>query len=165
MKTQDTIRNWFIRTFCKGRLLRDATRLLKATEAELDAAEQEIDRLQDRFRRLGSQIETLNPEGGIHGELVQIDVEPIPFGQYIRCEFGDNADWKDTIIKDCQSRIAEKLANAMIDNNLVQIIVHTPFEDGPISQPLSNTATIGIKLFVVPWEQLAQRKIQLMVQR
>jgi hypothetical protein len=53
-----------------------------------------------------------------------------------------------------KQNLAEQIAKKLIDENIAQIIVHERGEDVPLGFPPYDNSTIGVKLFVIPWEYM-----------
>lgn len=106
-------------------------------------------RLLDRFNRLGTQIESLDSGGTIQA----IEIKPIPFGQYAILSDEFVAKEIPDVIK---SQIVNDMVSQLLENGYVQFI--TGIDNYP------GAVTLGAKMYVVPWEQMARRRtVTLMV--
>jgi len=133
--------------------------------AELAESVRRQKMLQDRLMMAGSEIKTVDgPCGPI--QVIEADVEI--YGTY--AELSDSANeaiFANKQLMDEEVRIiARKFARELIENNVAQVIYKSreEWEDIPMGR---KNATLGIKLFVVPWEQMrtgtrikAMRQIQ-----
>lgn len=111
----------------------------------------EIRNLRNRIKRLSLCYETL--DGGIKIKTIRTkerEVYPEAWGEYIAL-----GELPDEQIEKLKSRLIEDAATALVENGLVQFIVH----DKRDNDPLSVHATVGLKMFVVPWEQMACKLI------
>ena len=120
--------------------------------AEADAGEAKI-KLQHykrRFSEIGSHVQTIDPgEGKI--KKLEWTVTPEQWGQYMRTfPDVDVNEKKDLLLHELARRIGEML----IEENIMQIIIREPMKLGP----LDELGTFGGKLYVVPWEQMTDKK-------
>ena len=113
-------------------------------EAQLLTSKAEISQLHDRLNRLGTQIESLES-----GDPIQmIEIKPIPFGQYAML----TDDFMFEEIPDAiKSQIVSNMTSQLLENAYIQFT--TGFDD------LFGTVALGAKIYVVPWEQMARRRI------
>ena len=85
-----------------------------------------------------------------------VTAESIPYGNFAVLD--DGCTEED--IEKAKEKIAVILAKGLIDSGLCQFIVHNDANPlNPLSRmddPLSD-ATVGIKLYVIPWEQMTRR--------
>ena len=116
-------------------------RHLLASKDEISRQHEMYGRLYDRFARLGTQIESLDSGGTIQA----IEIKPIPFGQY--AIFSDDFVAKELpdVIK---RQIVSDMVSQLLENAYVQFL--TGFNLGEV--------TLGAKMYVVPWEQMARRR-------
>ena len=113
-------------------------------KGQLLASEAEISQLHDRLNRLGTQIESLDS-----GDPIQmIEIKPIPFGQYAMLT--DEFMFKE-IPDAIKSQIVNYMASQLLENAYVQFMIGTNNFTGEV--------TLGAKIYVVPWEQMARRRI------
>lgn len=120
-------------------------------EAQLLTSKAEISQLHDRLNRLGTQIESLES-----GDPIQmIEIKPIPFGQYAML----TDDFMFEEIPDAiKSQIVNNMASQLLENAYVQFMVGFNNFIGAV--------TLGAKMYVVPWEQMARRRtVTAMVKR
>ena len=118
-------------------------------ERERAAAKREAEWYRHRFREIGSRVETIDPGPG-KIKMLKWTVSPEQLGNYIRVLQDDSIYGN---IEEYIFDLAESIAKGIIDNNLLQIIVKEA-DDGP----LDRYGTIAAKLYVVPWEQMTDRK-------
>lgn len=112
-------------------------------EGQLLTSKAEISQLHDRLNRLGTQIESLES-----GDPIQmIEIKPIPFGQYAMLT--DDFMFKE-IPGEIKSQIVNYMASQLMENAYVQFI--TGFNN------FTGEVTLGAKIYVVPWEQMARRR-------
>ena len=113
----------------------------QSLKAKLSRLQEMYGRLLDRFNRLGTQIESLDSGGTIRA----IEIKPIPFGQY--AIFSDDFVAKELpdVIK---SQIVSEMVSQLLEDGYVQFM--TGFN--------LDRVTLGAKMYVVPWEQMAQRR-------
>lgn len=120
--------------------------------AEIADAERREKRLQEKQRLLGSEIKTVD---GPCGPIQVIDADVEIWGTY--AELSEDADTAVKANKQLWGEeiriLAEKIARSLIENNLAQVIYKSREEWDEIPGGRKN-ATLGIKLFVVPWDQM-----------
>ena len=123
-------------------------------DAIVSDSKREAEYYKKRFREFGSNVETIDPTNNCYITQVKWETKPEPWGHYIVFNKGllDYPD-KDKVFKEMKDRIVYEIARGLLENNLVQIIIHTP-KDGP----MFNESTIGAKLYVVPWEQMPHKR-------
>ena len=119
--------------------------------------------LQEKLKRLGSEIKTLD---GPCGPIQVIDADVEIWGTY--AELSEDADTAVKANKQLWGEeiriLAEKIARSLIENNLAQVIYKSREKWDEIPGGRKN-ATLGVKLFVVPWEQMRTgSRIQVMRQ-
>ena len=120
-------------------------------EAQLLTSKAEISQLHDRLNRLGTQIESLES-----GDPIQmIEIKPIPFGQYAMLTDDFMVEEIPDVVK---SQIVNNMASQLLENAYVQFMVGFNNFIGAV--------TLGAKMYVVPWEQMARRRtVTAMVKR
>lgn len=120
--------------------------------AELADAEKREKRLQDRLTLAGSEVKTVD---GPCGPIQVIEADTEMWGTY--AELSDDAAAAVIANKQLlheEIRImAEKIARELIENDVAQVIFKRKEEWDEIPGGRKN-ATMGIKLFVVPWEHM-----------
>lgn len=128
------------------------TKLSRSMLREKNGEQQaEIRNLRNRIKRLSLCYETL--DGGEKIKTIRTkerEVCPEAWGEYIALR-----ELPDEQIEKLKSRLIEDAATALVENGLVQFIVH----DKRDNDPLSVHATVGLKMFIVPWEQMAGKLI------
>lgn len=153
-----SIKRWAKEKFCRKAMM------IERLEADLAGKEAQLKAMEKRFMRLGDQIETMEQKGpALQTIIQQIDIEPIQFGKYLSMTMLDpNIEYQDEIFKEAKGRITEQIANALIENNLVQFIIG----DQNKYSTLDMFTTVAAKITVVPWEQMAiGRRIRMTVRR
>lgn len=120
---------------------RELKHKVKELEYDLDDVRLERNNLDHRLTLLGSRVETLGARGS---GIECIDIEPEPWGQY--CVLRDNEEPQMDEIK---RRLVGRIAEGLMKSNNIQIIVHDDIFPGRV--------TIGAKLYVIPWDQMAKR--------
>lgn len=130
---------------------------------ELADAERLEKKLKERLRLAESEIKTVD---GPCGPIQVIEAEPEIWGTYEELSGDDDA----AIITNKQLRdegvrlMADMVARELIERNLAQVIYKSREEWEEIQGGRKN-ATLGVKLFVVPWEQMRTgSRIQVMRQ-
>lgn len=100
-----------------------------------------------RFIKLGmdENLRDLTVDEPVKQYAGEIEVEPSVWGQYM--VLTDKAT--DEIIDMVSERLAESLARSLIKAGYARVIVRQP-------EPPDFIATIGVKLAVVPWEELTE---------
>ena len=116
-------------------------RHLQASKAEISRQHEMYGRLYDRFIRLGTQIESLDSGGTIQA----IEIKPIPFGNYAILTDDFIAKEIRDVVK---SQIVGDILSQLLEDGYVQFI--TGFDD------CLGAVTLGAKMYVVPWEQMAR---------
>jgi hypothetical protein len=113
---------------------------LVAANFEHKSWQSRFDSLFDRFTRLSTQMNSLQ----VNGAIQEIEVKPIPFGQYavLADEFR-------------LSKIPDEIKHQIVDDMVSQLL-----EGGYIKILIGNDncfgVTVGAKMYVVPWEQMAR---------
>lgn len=131
--------------------IRELQGQLLASNAEISQQKYMYGRLFDRFTRLGTQTESLDSRGSIQ----MIEIKPIPFGQYAVLTDDFMYEEIPDVIK---SQIVSDMLSQLLENGYVQFI--TGFDD------YLRKTTLGAKIYVVPWEQMARgRTVTAMVRR
>lgn len=132
----------------KKKLLREVECLkaeLHAVRSDYDLAKEKLERAEARLRKAGTEIETVD---GPEGRVQVINAEAQAWGTW---KYTENEKSLDS----CKIHLMHKLITGLMDNNIVQFIVHQP-DDTPFSP--YNYATVGVKLFVIPWEEMRTGK-------
>lgn len=114
-------------------------------KAVADEAQEEAEKYKERFRKFGSNVETEETTGNV--VCLKWEVEQIPYGTYgITCE-----PLKSESIPIVRKELLERIAQGLMDQNIVQFIDHTD------SSPFGR-CTYAVKLYVVPWEQMPHKR-------
>lgn len=117
---------------------------------EKSELEEQLDRTKKRLEAAGSEIKTIDePIGKI--QIIHPEVET--YGNY--ATFTDADEEQREYIK---KELARRLAEGLINQNIVQIICKEPGAYIHLD-PLYRHGTIGAKLFVIPWEQMKTGKM------
>lgn len=131
----------------RARLIRGNELLRNKMEAQTKAFHEREKALMERIEMAGSEIETID-EGCGPMQVIRAKVEI--YGTYasvfVKISKSDMEYYK--------ANLAEQIAKKLIDENIAQIIVHERGEDVPLGFPPYDNSTIGVKLFVIPWEQM-----------
>ena len=120
---------------------------------ELTQEKIEKEKLQDRIKFLSTCFETLDKKGKV-GQIKTFKSEERTitaedFGDYIAM-----ATMDEELINHAKEKIINDIAEALVENGIVQFIVKRPEE---IGGPLNEIGTVAAKLFVIPWEKMAYR--------
>lgn len=131
---------------------------IRELEAENKALKDENEELRKRFRTLGSHPGLFGYRVGkkyrIETETGPMLVSPNIYGKYKQFNEDTLKERIDDYIEIAKRELITELAEGLIDQDIVQIIVKQK-ED----YPFGGTATIGAKLYVIPWEQTIQDKM------
>ena len=130
----------------RARLIREKERLQRTIDSQTKAFQEREKALLERIEMAGSEIETID-EGC--GPMQVIGAKVGVFGTYARIVEG-----REREMEYYKRDLAEKIAKMLIDENIAQIIVHERGEDVPLGFPPYDNSTIGVKLFVIPWEYM-----------
>ena len=114
---------------------------LQASKVNISELQEMYGRLWDRFTRLGTQIESLD-SGGL---IQMIEIKPIPFGQYAILSDDFIAKELPDVIK---SQIVNNMVSQLLEQGYVQFLTGSRLDE----------VTLGAKIYVVPWEQMARRR-------
>ena len=119
-----------------------------------ESAEEEAKKYKERFHKIGSNIKTI--ETGQHGPVVTMkwELKPEQWGNYIK--FPNELVMKDdveAIERTLRNKIIDSIAKGLIENNIIQFIIREP----SVIDPLDRYGTYAAKLYVVPWEQMADK--------
>lgn len=140
----------------RKRIYRLIRELMIQREARM-TAETQAEYYKDRFQRMGSNVETVDPEPGCPVKVEKWEVRPRAWGTFL---IMNPSEHPDLAIKFAKESLVREIARSLIENDLVQFIVHE-FEDD--DDPLNDgRGTVGAKLYIVPWEQMPfSRRIQI----
>lgn len=119
-------------------------------KAVAECAKDEADYYKERFRELGSNVETVDTDGDVM--TIKWELTPKQFGNYITV--GDAISITPEIERLLITKLSDSLAKAMVEGNIAQIIKKVGLYDDPITR----YGTIGVKLYVVPWEQMPHKR-------
>ena len=130
----------------RARLIREKERLQRTIDSQTKAFQEREKALLERIEMAGSEIETIDEGcGPMQGIRAKVGV----FGTYARM-----FEVSEREMEYYKQNLAEQIAKTLIDENIAQIIVHERGEDVPMGFPPYDQSTIGVKLFVIPWEQM-----------
>lgn len=122
--------------------LKEAKRNEQTAKADLYIKDKELERMKDRLRELGKNTETIDGGPGI--TCIKREITPIPYGDYSYVAREFNYEY-------FKNELVRQIAAGLLEENMVQIIHKTPGQlDGPLDMPV-----MAVKLYVVPWEQMA----------
>ncbi|MCR5566010.1 MAG: hypothetical protein K6F61_04100 [Clostridiales bacterium] len=109
-----------------------------------DNALEEAEYYRERFRKFGSNVKTADTEGKVI--CLKWELTPERWGNYATvCDVTNITPEMEELIV---SRLSRQLTEGIVKRNLAQIIRHSP-ED-----PFNMFGALGIKLYIVPWEQM-----------
>ena len=120
--------------------------------AKLAASEIREKKLKERLTRAESEIVTVDgPCGPI--QVIEADMEM--WGTYTELSYSADATVNENkqIMDEAAKILAGEVARKLIESNLAQVIYKSREEWDEIPMGRKN-ATLGVKLFVVPWEQM-----------
>ncbi len=126
----------------------------RSAEDRIQAAEEKAEKYQQRFRAIGSNVETIDPgDGGI--KMLKWTIPTQAWGDYIVFDerLIDIHDDKG-MVRHIKTELAKCIAEQLLTNDIVQYIIKEP---SMIGGPLERHGTFGGKLYVVPWEYMANR--------
>jgi len=130
----------------RARLIREIEFLKKAIKEKADNYHKREKELLKRIEMAGSEIETIDNGCGPM-QVIRAEVET--FGTYAMMFEASERE-----MEYCKQNMAKQIAKKLIDENIAQIIVHEKGENAPMGFPMYENSTIGVKLFVIPWEQM-----------
>ena len=108
------------------------------------------ERLLSRIERISCMFETFNENNLVKVVSKNVEVHPESWGKYMVL-----SELDDEIIQGAKNTLIHDVAKGLVESGLVQFIIHED-RDTPLME--DNTKTVGVKLFVVPWEQMCRRK-------
>ena len=116
---------------------------LEAAKMGREMAEDKAEAYRKRFEEFGTNVETIEDINGV--KMLKWTMMPRPWGAYAAYS-QDMPINKDEIKK----TLAYRIANGLIENNVVQFI------DKPADpeDPIGNVSTLGAKLYVIPWDKV-----------
>ena len=118
----------------------------ESAEEKAESAEKEAEKYKERFHKIGSNIKTI--ETGKYGPVVTMkwEIKPEQWGNYIKLP----VEAIETMLR---NKIIDSIAKGLIENNIIQFIIREPNENNP----LERYGTYAAKMYVVPWEQMAEK--------
>ena len=124
-------------------------RILAEGKAEL--AQREAENYRKRIREIGMNMEIIDPGPGTV-RCVKWTMNPQAWGQYVALT--PNMDEiPQEALDDVKFELARTIAEGAARNELIQYIKGKNEMD-----PLNQFATIGGKIYIVPWEQMPHRE-------
>lgn len=117
-------------------------------EDKVARATDEAEYYKSRFRKMGSNVETVDPGRGKAVAMETWELEPEAWGNYVIV--GDETP--DDVIDKYKDMIVSSIVRGLIDRNIVQFI------PGESWGPITGLKKLGAKLYVVPWEQMPHEK-------
>ena len=116
----------------------------RAERAESDAAE-----TRKRIREIG--FKCVDPIHG--GELEHNTIKPTPYGTY--CIMVNDGRFDiNKIVEESKQQLARSIAEMLINENLVEFIVHD-YCPGDLMDYPEGAVTVGAKLYAIPWEKMS----------
>lgn len=118
-------------------------------EERADRAEKDAERTRERIREIG--FKCVDPICG--GELEHKTIKPTPYGTY--CLIADDGQFDiNKAVEEAKPRLARSIAEMLIDENLVEFIVHD-HRPGDLMYYPGSAVTVGAKLYAIPWEKMS----------
>ena len=130
----------------KNRKIRKLNKQLAISKSNEYGLQEQIKRLNQRIAEIGANTVTKDESGNV----VAIKIKPMAYGDYAVLA---KENWYEPFTTEAKKSLVENLAEGLINNNIVQFIVH----DAAVFDPLNaGFITLGAKLFVVPWEKMKE---------
>lgn len=123
---------------------------IAAAEERAEHAEITAEDYRRRFAEFGTNVETIETGENCLVKTMKWELTPQQWGKYTKQQMDIRMEVAEQV-KEIEKDLVCKIANGLIENNLVQFVLR---EAEPFGGPLTAEATIGAKLFVIPWEQL-----------
>ena len=122
---------------------------IKALKEELQITGGELEKLRIIKKELSERLETLGSRLDMDqamstGPLKCIEIKPIPYGDYIALP--NYSEVPVNMIAETKKIVIQKLVHAFVESGYVQFIIKD-------AQWPFGGATVGAKMYVVPWEQ------------
>lgn len=118
-------------------------------EERADRAEKDAEETRKRIREIG--FKCVDPLHG--GELEHKTIKPTPYGTY--CLIADDGRFDiNKAVEEAKLRLARNIAEMLIDENLVEFIVHD-HRPGDLMYYPGRAVTVGAKLYAIPWEKMS----------
>ena len=120
-------------------------------EEKAERFENKAEYYKKRFRELGTNVSTLDPGNG-YVKITENEINTGVYGTYAKVD--NISDDKMQFIK---MELAKMIAKELLESDIAQYIVKKGCENSPF-----GLGTIGVKLYVIPWEQmLSERTIKI----
>lgn len=118
-------------------------------ENRADRAEKDAERTRERIREIGFKcVDTFRG-----GPLEHKTIKPTPYGTY--CLIADDGRFDiNKAVEEAKPRLARSIAEMLINENLVEFIVHD-HRSGDLMYYPERALTVGAKLYAIPWEKMA----------
>ena len=137
----------------KARITEEGRRI--SAEGKIAEAQETAEYYKGRFRKFGTNVDTIDLKSGNYIAELKWELTPESLNKYMWVSM---EEWKEKIpeyaVTEHMKDLAVQIAEALIENNLVQFSSRDP-ED---YFPLANKAALGAKLYVVPWEQMPHKR-------
>ena len=118
-------------------------------ENRAERAERDAERTRERIREIG--FKCVDPLHG--GELEHKTIKPTPYGTY--CVIANDGRFDiNEAVEEAKPRLARSIAEMLINENLVEFIVHD-YCPGDLMYYPEGTMTVGAKLYAIPWEKMS----------
>lgn len=124
--------------------------VIKGMKNEIESLNEKISALNRRISQLGTEVETIDEGAG----PIQI-LRPEVYAYGLTAVLFEDPDKEVT--DEIERKMAYKLAKGLIENNTVQFI----YSKKSVFSPAEQETTVGAKLFVIPWDQMRTRKLEL----
>ena len=135
-----------------ARMARLENRLRILAEGKAELAQREAENYRKRIREIGMNMEIIDPGPGTV-KCVEWTMNPQAWGNYVML-----TPDMDEIPQEAPDDVKDELARSAVEsaarNELIQYIIKGKNE----MDPLHQFATIGGKIYIVPWEQMPHRK-------
>lgn len=121
-----------------------------------DEANARADRIINRFRKFGTNVKTID---GNHGPIVQLtySIKPdiygkrIMFGPDTSEAYEDGIDFEEQMLEN----VTKELVKTLIDENIVKFYAMPSY----YNDHLTDQGMYGVKLYVIPWDQMPSKNI------
>jgi len=145
----------------KKRTKNSLRRRIRELEAELEATKADRAYAQRRLRAAGMDeglMYDMEKTQGTRHLTESVNIRPIPYGTYMVLAEELEKD-EDIDLTERKEFLVKQMVKDMMKWNLVRFIYHPPARFSPLNQyPMNQYATLGIRLDVVPWEQLIKKE-------
>lgn len=148
-KTYKAMKN---RLYCEHKAWVIEKEKRQSAEDRIQAMEEMAKKYQQRFRQIGSNVETIDP-GDSAVKMLKWTIQTQQWGNYIVFDSAliDQME-EGALEKKLKEELVRRIAEALLENDIVQYIIREPD-----LIPINAYGTFGGKLYVVPWEYMANR--------